>query len=310
MKYYDLHCDSLTVCADNGRSLSDGGAQADFSKLKKSGCSLQCFAIFTEGENAARDFYRYLSYYDGQVRGDGATPVYSYADIARAESMDELACVLTVENLGFIGGDLNALEGLKAAGVKMASLVWNHANALAYPNLVFENGLPRFDKSSPEGLTPLGKEAVKRLEELKIIIDVSHLSDGGTDYILDNARAPVVASHSNSREVCPVSRNLTDAQIKKIADCGGVVGVNYCKDFLGGAPLDAVYRHIARIMQVGGEDVVALGSDFDGIPAYAELSDCLKLEGLFSYLSKRGITPRQSEKLRYLNADRVFKYFG
>lgn len=310
MKYYDLHCDSLTVCADNGRSLSDGGAQADFSKLKKSGCALQCFAVFTEGENAARDFYRYLSYYDGQVRAEGTTPVFSYADIVRAESRDELACMLTVENLGFIGGDLNALDGLKAAGVKMASLVWNYSNALAYPNLVFENGLPRFDKSSPEGLTPLGKEAVKRLEELKIIIDVSHLSDGGTDYILDNARAPVVASHSNSREVCPVSRNLTDAQIKKIADCGGLVGVNYCKDFLGGEPLDAVYRHIARIMQVGGEDVVALGSDFDGIPAYAELSDCLKLERLFSYLSKRGITPRQSEKLRYLNADRVFKCFG
>ena len=164
MKYYDLHCDSLTVCADNGRSLSDGGAQADFSKLKKSGCALQCFAVFTEGENAARDFYRYLSYYDGQVRAEGATPVFSYADIVRAESRDELACMLTVENLGFIGGDLNALDGLKAAGVKMASLVWNYSNALAYPNLVFETGCRGLTRVRPKGLR---RSAKRRLSGLK-----------------------------------------------------------------------------------------------------------------------------------------------
>ena len=218
--------------------------------------------------------------------------------------------ILTIESLGFLHGKTDKLPELKACGVKMASLVWNYENELAYPNLIFKNGLPDFKKREVRGLTPKGREAVEILDSLGIIIDISHLSDGGAEEILKNRKAPAVASHSNAAEVFDVSRNLTDKQIRLLAGCGGVVGVNFCKDFLGTGTtardtLEEVSMHIKHIIKVGGEDVIALGSDFDGIPAPAGLEDCTKIQPLFEFLLKNGISSAVLEKISYKNAARV-----
>ncbi|MDE7301529.1 MAG: dipeptidase, partial [Clostridia bacterium] len=126
--------------------------------------------------------------------------------------------------------------------------------------------------------------------------------------ILELSSAPIVASHSNAAAVCNVARNLTDGQIKKIVDKGGVVGLNFCRDFVGGeSAFENLYLHLKHIMNVGGEDCAALGSDFDGIPAYEELSDCTKVQSLLQYFMSRGITPRQIEKLALKNFMRVFE---
>ncbi len=107
-----------------------------------------------------------------------------------------------------------------------------------------------------------------------------------------------------------VSRNLTDGQIRLLADCGGVVGVNFCKDFLGMGTtardtLEEASLHIKHIIKVGGEDVIALGSDFDGIPAPAGLEDCTKIQSLFEFLLNNGISSAVLEKISYKNAARV-----
>jgi len=154
----------------------------------------------------------------------------------------------------------------------------------------------------------LGKSAVEAMNEGKIIIDISHLSDGGVEDILNVSKTPVVASHSNAAAVCPVSRNLTDAQLKKIAQNGGTVGLNYCYDFIGeGGVFENLYRHYSYMVKVGGEDLPSLGSDFDGIPAYPELADCTKVQALLEYFSRRGVSNRALEKLCYKNFLRVFE---
>ncbi|MBD5632368.1 MAG: membrane dipeptidase [Clostridia bacterium] len=307
MNYVDLHCDTLTESAKSGHDLRCAALQTNLEKLKKSGCAAQCFAIFTQGENAARFFEESLNWYGNmlELNADLAVPVLNSSCL----DGDKLGCILTVENLGFIGEDLSRLTELKASGVKMASLVWNFENSLAAPNLIFKDGLPQFERRNDMGLTKLGREAVERLRELKIIIDISHLSDGGAEEILSTSKEPVVASHSNAAEVCNVSRNLTDAQIKKVADSGGVIGVNFCKDFLGpGDTFDCVLRHVKHIINVGGEDVVALGSDFDGIPAPPGLEDCARMPNLLEYLSKE-IPFGALEKLCFKNFLRVLKHF-
>lgn len=281
MRYCDLHCDTL----------SNGGASFNLrvEQLIKSGCTAQCFAIFTQGETCASDFEACLEKFKS------------------GERRENFSAILTVENLGYIGEDLDKLYRLKDIGVKMASLVWNFENSLAYPNLIWENGLPQFSKCEQRGLKPLGKRAVEILDGLGILIDISHLSDGGAEDILRGRKTPVVASHSNAFSECAVSRNLTGGLIKKVADCGGLVGVNYCKDFLGeGETFERVLAHIRAIIKAGGEEVIALGSDFDGMPPPENLEDCTRVPALLEYLSAH-IPARIMEKLCYKNFFRLFK---
>ena len=117
----------------------------------------------------------------------------------------------------------------------------------------------------------------------------------------------MVASHSNAQNVLNVCRNLSDELIKKIADCGGVIGVNFCKDFLGEPAFGFALKHILHIINTGGEDVVALGSDFDGIPVNPELPDCTAVPKLLRYLEDNGIPAKAVEKIAYKNFFRVFK---
>ena len=308
MKYIDLHCDTLTVCCDSGQSIIKNNLQADVERLIKSGSIAQCFAIFTEGTSAPQDFETYLSFYLKELDNnpDKILPVTSSQNLKKCVSSGILGGILTVENLSFIGDDLSKIARLSKGGVKMASLVWNNENLLASPNLSFKDGMPQFSERCKKGLTDLGRQAVEELDKNKIIVDISHLSDGGAEDILKNRKIPVVASHSNAEKVCGVCRNLTDGLIKQIADCGGVIGVNYCMDFLGGETFESVARHISHIINIGGTDCIALGSDFDGIPAPADLEDCSKIERLSEFLEGRiGITAL--EKLAHLNFERVFK---
>ena len=217
MNYADMHCDTLTVCRLGGGDLAECGLQTDIKRLARSGCKAQCFAIFTNGSGAKEEFLKHLAFFGRMLEkhGDLVLSAKNSKDLSRAEREQKLAAILTVENLGFTEGDISSLGFLKSSGVKMASLVWNTPNGYARPNLVLKDGVPSPYENEARGLTKLGKQAVDKLDELKIIIDVSHLSDGGVDEILQNRKIPVVASHSNARKVCGVSRNLTDAQIKK-----------------------------------------------------------------------------------------------
>ena len=306
MKYIDLHCDSATVALDRGYPLTNGNLHVNFEKLNGADCAAQCFAIFTEGKDALKSFEKYLNFFLSSVREHNLTLVDCFRSLI-SPPQSQFKAILTVENLGFTEGDMQRIISLKDKGVLMASLVWNNENCFAYPNLIFENGMPDFSKSESRGLKDKGREAVELLDSLKIILDVSHLSDGGTDEILKNRKKPIVASHSNAREVCPISRNLTDFQIRKIADCGGVIGVNFCKDFLGeGEPFELVLRHLKHIIKIGGEEVVALGSDFDGIPTVAGLEGCEKMPALLEYLYPY-LGARVLEKLCFENFANMLK---
>ena len=306
MKYIDLHCDSATVALDRGYPLANNCLHVNLDKLREADCAAQCFAIFTDGENARTSFEKYLNFFLASVKLNGLTLVDSFRClISPHQSIPKV--ILTVENLSFTGGDLGQIAALKDKGFLMASLVWNNENDFAYPNLIFKDGVPDFSKSERRGLKEKGRQAVELLDSLKIIVDVSHLSDGGTDEILNNRKIPLVASHSGAREICPVARNLTDSQIKKIADCGGVIGINFCKDFLGGGePFELVLRHLKHMIKTGGEGVVAFGSDFDGIPTVRGLEGCEKMPALIEYLEGeigRSIT----QKLCFENFARVLK---
>lgn len=307
MKYIDMHCDTLTHAKALDEGLRKNSLQVDFERLQEAGCAAQCFAIFMRGGTPAQ-FLQYAQFLSGQIAVNSGicAPVLSLADLKNAVNGGKLGCILTAENIGFISS-ADEVKNLHSLGVRMASLVWNDENALAYPNLKYDGGAPDFSAREERGLKPLGREVAEALDSYKIIIDVSHLSDGGLDGLLEGRKIPLVASHSNCFALHPVSRNLTDEQIKKIADCGGVVGVNFCLAFLGGGnAMESALSHIAHIIKVGGEDCAALGSDFDGMPPQPGMSSCGNMPELLQKLTKKFGT-RIAEKVVFGNFMRVFK---
>ncbi|OQB16629.1 MAG: Membrane dipeptidase (Peptidase family M19) [Deltaproteobacteria bacterium ADurb.Bin207] len=150
------------------------------------------------------------------------------------------------------------IEDLYASGIRMIGLTWENDHDFA-TSWVYHG---------PIGLTERGKNAVVRMNHLGIIVDVSHMSDRAIDDVLAISQAPIVASHSNARSVCPHPRNLNDAHIRAIAEKGGLIGVNFYPPHLvqsGKATLAHVVQHIRYLRDVGGIGCVGLGSDFDGI---------------------------------------------
>ena len=161
------------------------------------------------------------------------------------------------------------------------------------------------------GLTPLGKEAVEYLNFKGGLIDVSHLSDGGFWDVKQISKKPFVATHSNARSITDHPRNLTDEMIRALAESGGVSGLNFCLSFLGEDRernhLEDHLRHLNHLKKVGGEDVVAIGSDFDGVGGKLVIDEPGKMALLFEALEKDGWSQRQIEKLAYGNILRVLR---
>ena len=288
----DMHCDTLTSCTEfNGHiKLSQMTAE-----------SFQCFAAFTEDDSAAAYAAAKTLFYKTFSCGKFAT-VTDCSGLAAARRAGKTPCALTCENIGFTGGNYESVRSLKADGVIMASLVWNNENALAYPNVRADG------RREKRGLKDLGRQALKALDDNKIIVDISHLSDGGVYEILKNRKIPAVASHSCCNTVHRDCRNLTDNQLKLIADCGGAVGVNFYKKFLGGSGgFKEISAHVKHIIKVSGEDTPAFGSDWDGVPEGGISVYPHNMPGLLQFLADDGIPPRVIDKLSYKNFFRVFK---
>lgn len=306
MKYIDLHCDTLTRENFSAQNVSDK-LMVTPEKLEKSCALAQCFAVFTDNADF-KTAETYIKKFQALVDSGAVVRIDRAADFLRAERERKVGGILTVENLGFIGENLALLDKLVGFGVKMASLVWNNKNSLASPNLCFrQGGYPLFERRCDEKLTPLGREVAAYMDKTDIIMDISHLSDGGAEELLCGRKRPLVASHSGAAAVCNTSRNLSDGLIKKIADCGGVVGIYYCKDFLGGkGDFPQILAHVKHIIKVGGEKVIALGSDFDGIPENPAISDCTKVPELLNYLNLNGISGSALDGLAFGNFMRVF----
>lgn len=216
-----------------------------------------------------------------------------------------IAAVLSVEG----GGELLAEapdmpEKLRARGVRAFSFTWNNSN-------LFAHGAGRF---SVLGLTARGRDAVRRLNEVGIAIDVSHLNDRCTDDVLAVSSAPVFASHSNSRAVCNSPRALKREQIQAIANKGGVICVNfYPKQLrsLGEASIEDVANHIESIASIGGVNCVGLGSDFDGMKTYPKgLDSYSDIPKLLDILASRGFSSDDIGKVAFGNLYGFLRKFG
>ncbi len=328
MQVIDFHCDTLSRLREAGqegrpRLFSHNDLHIDLEKLKKGEYQMQCFAAFVYLGNKEESplvsameqidiFYQILKAYPeamGQVK--------SFDDLERISREGRIGAMLTVEEGGACLGSLGVLRDLYRLGVRIMTLTWNFENELAYPNRMPGRapGVTKCEVETEHGLKEKGLAFVEEMEKLGMIVDVSHLSDAGFWDVARNATRPFIASHSNARAVCGHVRNLTDEMIRALADKGGITGINYCAAFLdpkedegecfGTAALMA--DHIEHIRQVGGLDVIALGSDFDGIGDNLEFKDCSMVQLLADELHRRRYSDDAIEKIFNGNARRLLK---
>lgn len=317
----DLHCDLLLWPRDPLRRSRRG--HADVPRLEAGNVALQVLAAVTQmpargrldavtplvalqrwpartwASPYERALHQARRLRDAVARSSGRlTLVTSAAELrallaARRAGRRAIGAMLALEGLHALEGNPDNLEPLHAAGFRMMGLAHFADNAFAGS----AHGTGR------GGLTALGRSAVRRMEELGILVDLAHASPATVDDTLALATRPLVASHTGVRATCPGPRNLDDDHLRGIAATGGVVGIGFWPGAVGGASVDAIVRSIRHAVDVAGIDHVALGSDFDG--AVTAPFDAGGLACLTEALLGAGFTAEDVGKVMGANALRV-----
>lgn len=303
----DGHCDSIIDYSQGKRCLTTPkeGGHWDLQRAKEGKVALQFMAAFIESEykpergtlrgleliHAAHRFFRENS--------EDVFLIRKKEDIDRFPVANKIGCLLSVEGGEILGNSLFLLDVIYELGVRALGLTWNQRNAIG--DGVGEN--------TDSCLTEFGENVIRRMNELGMIIDVSHLNKAGFWHVLKLSSQPIIASHSCAYALCPHPRNLNDEQLKALAQNGGVVGVNFYPSFLtkgSEADLSDVISHIRHIVKVAGIDTVGLGSDFDGIdntPKGLEGAD--RFKAIVEALQLSGFKDEEIEKIMYKNFRRL-----
>lgn len=321
MQFIDMHCDTLMYSYDRPEyDIYKSEQMLDLLRMKKGGQMAQFFAMYMLSELGKKKFCIDHPLDDDEYVDQVSTNLKRYVErhndlIAMAYSADDIqtnweagkmSAILTIENGRVADGKLEKIKKFYDIGVRAIALTHNQKNCFGSPNSTDPVVMA-------EGLTEFGKSAVVYMQELGMLVDVSHLSDGGFWDVVQLSKTPFVATHSNCRALAPHQRNLTDEMIRALAEKGGVSGINFGPEFLTADTkatvqrVDSMISHIQHFINVGGIDCVGLGSDFDGIRGDLEIGSSDKVPLLFDAMGRAGFSDDQIEKLAYKNVLRVMK---
>ena len=285
MRFIDTHCDTMGECiarSEGKVTLQNNPGHINMEKLIKGGAMAEFFAIFipTHDSGAGKgvtlppyDYFQfvYKAYLkELEANKDVLAPACNYDDIMANKAAGKVSSVLTVEDGVPLEGKMERLEEFYQKGVRLISFTWNYENSLGFPNSKDPEIMNR-------GLKQFGLDCIARMNELGMLVDVSHLSDGGFWDVVKHSKKPFIASHSCCRALCNHTRNLTDEMLHALGEKGGVVGINFASQFLNeGAEytdIQSVVRHMLHIRDKAGLDALGFGSDFDGITSTLEFKD-------------------------------------
>lgn len=295
---FDLHCDTANELIGLGGAerseLRSNKAHIDLERAAQFPGYAQCFACFTTTDtkpNPVDIFEKKMVAILREIDKNKRVirQAFSADEIEKNKESGMISAILTIEGPAGFGFDPELLEDLFKIGFRMSTLGWNEQNELTGSHM------------TGGGLTDKGKAYVKELQRLGMIVDVSHISDEGFWDIVDISTAPIVATHSNSRHMHNVSRNITDDMFRAICNSGGVTGINLYPNFLGENPtVDTICDHIFHFLDMDPEAKhISLGGDLDGI-------DCLP-DGIYGIQDYTKISDRLLE--RGLNEDMVRNIF-
>lgn len=301
----DVIISSILRGRDIGQRLDKG--HTDIPRLIEGGVDVQVFAVWSNDKKWQKDAFKHANDQIDALEevvnrnSDKIEVAKSYADIMRIQKEGKIAAVIGIESGNMIEGSISNLESLYGRGARYLTLTWNY-NLPWVTAAAIEDQKPKKDQ---KGLSKDGKQIIRKMNELGMMIDLSHASKKTFYDVLKISKKPVLVSHSNAAALTPHSRNLDDNQLKLLKKNGGVIGVNFHSGFLDSgfdsrldaiyeeqegkdgadkvsastkydklsvenrlrvdAPLERLLEHIDYLVSKVGIDHVAIGSDFDGI---------------------------------------------
>jgi membrane dipeptidase len=269
MDYFDLHCDTATEIYKKKSGLDGEDFNVTLQKTDAYGRFAQVFAVWIDdslrGEPAWEYFCNVSDYFKNEIKKHTGRILFcrTPGGLREAYGTKRKAALLSIEGGAALAGNIGNVGKAYEKGVRLLTLTWNGKCELGCGCMCGDGG----------GLTGFGKDTVREMQSFNMVVDVSHLSEKGFWDVARVAKRPFTATHSDSKAVCKVNRNLTDAQFTEIARGGGIVGINMCAGFLGGASgVEAALKHIGHFLDLGGEKAVAVGADFDGCTLPADIN--------------------------------------
>ena len=305
MRYFDLHCDTIGLCEKRKAGLYKNKLHISLKKAEIFEQYIQCYAAFIpdslQGDEAFFYFCKLKECLDKELEKNKEI-------ISRCREVGDLkklskkfGAIFTVENAKAIGGKIENLHKLGEYGVKAITLTWNAENELGAGVRAVEE----------KGLTAFGREVLTEMNEMKMVPDLSHASEQLFYETAEFYKKPFLITHSNAKKVCKHPRNLTDDQFKLVRDRKGLVGLNFYNMFLNDEPKKAtitdVFRHAEHFLSLGGEDTLAMGSDFDGgIDLPKGMKNVSHVKKIQEFFLKQGYAETLVDKIFYGNAMRFF----
>lgn len=263
MNFADLHCDTANELVNQNTDLFSNKLHISLDKTNFNNY-IQTFALWTyDGitlEQARMNYQKMLSklHLEFEKNSDKIALCKNYNEIKTAFDNNKYAGILAVEGGGIIGEELDFVDKMHSDGVRFVTVTWNGANTLASGCM----------ESEDRGITEFGKKTIKKFNEVGIIPDVSHLGEKGFWDLCEISDKAFIATHSNAYSLCNHVRNLKNEQICEIIKRRGLIGMNLYSWFINNtdrSSIDEMITHIEYILSLGGIDVLAIGSDFDGI---------------------------------------------
>ena len=302
----DGHCDLLLNYLRDENYMFEENTKfhIDLPKLKKANIALEVFAACPaiKGDKAFKKTIKLIDkFYNLLENNNEVKLAKNYSDIKNIINENKIAAILAVEGADGIF-DLSALRIFYKLGVRLITLTWNYSNHIA-------DGIDEIEAGG--GVTTFGKKFIKEMNNLGMIIDTSHLSTKSFWDVIKYSDEPVVASHSNAKGVYEHPRNLNDEQIKAIAEVNGIIGINFCPEFIKNkqsVKIKDLVEHIIYIKELVGIDYIALGTDYDGISKTPEnLENISKINFLVDKLKKVGFNKNEINKFTNKNWLRLYK---
>lgn len=304
---FDLHCDTALRMVEEKQGLKENRLHLDLARMEEYDGYIQVFAAFVDQKDICVSPMNHCIalleklHKEIQQNREHISLITTVEELEQVRQNRGIGAILSLEGGEALEGNLSAIWMYYQLGVRLITLTWNWANEISDGIMESRGG----------GLTQFGREAVSMMEQLGILIDVSHLSERGFWDVAECTKRPFVASHSCVKALCGHPRNLDDAQISCLIQRRGGIGINFYPEFLSGTgvcSVEEIVHHMEYILNMGGEDVLGLGSDFDGVSSLPkEMEGVQDMTTLIQAMENRGFCEALVEKILFGNFHRIFK---